>query len=322
MKKKNFNYFTFLFGVCIFLFSFPLQAQKVGKISNIVKLTNDDERYVNPQWSPDGTKVAFTNEYCQGIIVFDLKSKSKVQLTDAFNAGDRFQWSADGEAILYRATRYEENDRKHSIWVTDLKGNKQQVSEEQRYLQPAAWRYKANGAKQVLSVDGKIKKQPSLSTIAPSRVKSIIKTSGTNLSTFFDENERFYLVDESGKKTLLNDKPGGLCPAFSPDGKKIAFNQDDEMVVMNIDGTGKRMLGRGFRITWINNEQIIFEVTTDNGHEYTSGELFMMNIDGTNKIQLTRSEDKIEMYPQWSPVQQKLLFTSYTDGQVYMADLN
>ncbi|MBR5436226.1 MAG: hypothetical protein IK120_05110, partial [Muribaculaceae bacterium] len=37
------------------------QSLKQGTLSNVTKLTNDVAvKYENPQWSPDGTKVAYT----------------------------------------------------------------------------------------------------------------------------------------------------------------------------------------------------------------------------------------------------------------------
>jgi len=95
----------------------------------------------------------------------------------------------------------------------------------------------------------------------------------------------------------------------------------DDVCVMNIDGTGKRILGRGFNPSWANNSQIVFEKTTDDGHVYTSGELYMINVDGTNHKQLTKTGNRIEMNASVSPDGTKVAFVSFSDGQVYVADL-
>ena len=36
------------------------QDTKSGILSNVTQLTNDDVKYENPRWSPDGEKIAFT----------------------------------------------------------------------------------------------------------------------------------------------------------------------------------------------------------------------------------------------------------------------
>ena len=95
----------------------------------------------------------------------------------------------------------------------------------------------------------------------------------------------------------------------------------DNIVVINLDGTGKRVLGVGFRPQWVGNSQIVYERTTDNGHSYLTGELYILNINGGAEKALTNSRDRIEMYPSISPDGNKIAFVSNTDGQIYVADL-
>jgi Tol biopolymer transport system component len=65
----------------------------------------------------------------------------------------------------------------------------------------------------------------------------------------------------------------------------------------------------------------VFERTTDDGHNYLTGELYMLSIDSGKIVQLTSTADKIEMNPCVSPDGTKVVFTSFVDGQVYIADL-
>ncbi len=101
----------------------------------------------------------------------------------------------------------------------------------------------------------------------------------------------------------------------------VAFNQMDDVVVMNIDGSGKRVIARGFNATWVNDDQIIYERTTDNGHDYTSGELYINSVKGGAEKALTSTSNRIETSPVVSPDGSKLIFISNNDGQVYQADL-
>ena len=48
-------------------------------------------------------------------------------------------------------------------------------------------------------------------------------------------------ADGSELRRLAQD---GRNPAWSPDGQMIAFDRDDELYVMNADGSGKRRLMR------------------------------------------------------------------------------
>ena len=95
----------------------------------------------------------------------------------------------------------------------------------------------------------------------------------------------------------------------------------DDICVINVDGTGKRVLGRGFNPSWVNNSQIIYERTEDDGHVYTAGELYLMNINDKSIKTLTATSNRIEMNASVSPDGSKVIFTSFTDGQIYIADL-
>jgi Tol biopolymer transport system component len=46
-----------------------------------------------------------------------------------------------------------------------------------------------------------------------------------------------------------------------------------------------------------------------------------MNADGNNVKALTATSNRIEMNPCISPDGSKIVFTSFTDGQIYVADL-
>ncbi len=301
------------------------QAQEVkqGSISNVTRLTDDAVMYESPRWSPDGSKIAFTKFGCDELFVMNANGSEKVQLSNAMGVGYLFQWSADSREILVRDTRWENTTkaigiRRHAIWSIDLTGKKVRLSEDAEYMQPGAWRYSVTGAKKVAAPDAKLLEQTELAVLPRKAAARVAQLPENNISFYFD-SENLYTVDANGKKTLINEGPS-YCPALSPDGKKVAFNQIDDVVVMNIDGTEKTIIGRGFNPCWVNNNQIVFELTTDDGHEYTSGELYLATLNGGNIKKITATDSMIERQPQISPDGTKIIFASYTDGQIYVAD--
>jgi dipeptidyl aminopeptidase/acylaminoacyl peptidase len=298
------------------------QNLKVGQLSNVTRLTQDGVKYENPRWSPDGSKIAFTEYGYNSLFVMDQNGSNKSQLSNDKGVGFMFQWSADSREVLVRDIRFENTagqvKRCQAAWSIDMTGNKTRMTEDVTRMEPAAWRYGINGEKKVISLDAKVISQPA-KYLTKSVAATINSQAGVNISLIVNK-EGLSVVNARGNKTLINNKPS-FCPALSPDGTKIAFNEVNDIYIINIDGTGKQLLARGFNPTWANNNQIIFEKSTDDGHTYTSSDLYMINVNGSGLKALTTTSDKMEMCPCVSPDGSKVVFTSFTDGQIYTADL-
>lgn len=297
------------------------QVTKSGQLTNVKRLTNDNVKYENPRWSPDGTKIAFTQEGYDGLYVMNANGSSKEHILSSIGVGYMFQWSLDGQEILVRDTRWLEEQgetkRYHAAWaVNAITGTTTRMSDDAEYMQPAAWRY-TNGIKSIVAPETTVLKAP-FNSLNKTLTTLVAQRPQLNVS-FITDFEYLYVVDALGAKRVLNVGPS-FCPTLSPDGKKVVFNQMDDICVINIDGTGKRVLGRGFNPSWVNNNQIIYELTEDNGHIYTAGELYLMNVNDKSIKKLTATSNLIEMNACVSPDGNKVIFTSFTDGQIYIAD--
>ena len=84
------------------LFCLPISAQqlKEGRLEGVKQLTNDNARYENPQWSPDGRYIAFTNYGYDNLYVMNADGSAQHRVSDKKGIGFRFQWSIDSREIL------------------------------------------------------------------------------------------------------------------------------------------------------------------------------------------------------------------------------
>ena len=62
---------------------------------------------INPVFSPDGNKIAYTKASYKGLWIFDRAARSARQITDEDAAGFAFKWSSDSKSILTRVAKYE-----------------------------------------------------------------------------------------------------------------------------------------------------------------------------------------------------------------------
>ena len=304
------------------LFCLPISAQqlKEGRLEGVKQLTNDNARYENPQWSPDGRYIAFTNYGYDNLYVMNADGSTQHRVSDKKGIGFRFQWSIDSREILgtdiSRNLVAGKQVRRQAAWAFSLDGKAERLTQDVTRMTPAAWRYTTAGVKKVMSLDAPaVERNEHVATAFVKRAAS-----KANNTSFICDPEGLWVVDAQGNKKLINAGPS-FCPALSPDGTRVVFNHVNNVCVMNIDGTGKRVLDRGFNPCWVGNAQVVYEQSTDDGHTYTSSDLYIIGVNGTNKKALTSTADRMEMCPAVSADGSKIVFTSYNDGQVYCATL-
>jgi TolB protein len=137
------------------------------------------------------------------------------------------------------------------------------------------------------------------------------------------DNDLYTMTSAGASQTRITSmNQDELSPSWSPDGARIAFQQDPglhpEIWVVNADGTGPQQLTSNAsddrRPSWSpTGTKIVFASNRDGSGGLS--DLFVMNGDGSGQVNITNTPSIDEDYPSWSPGGDKIAFSR--DGDIY-----
>ena len=239
-----------------------------------------------PTWSPDGSLLAVTGDNFVGIWVSQADGTGLRQVSQAPGAGYQMRWESNQEIM---STPYSIENQKRMTRIERVNvatGKAQVVAPATRDLKRSA----VAGATDVLQI---MLDEPQNAT---TRVAA--------------------LSDYAGK-WVIN-------PALSPDGTKIAFQIVTKgLFVCNADGSNLVSLGKGSHATWLpDSRNLMMTRIADDGHRFTSSDIYCVNVDSGNSFNITASSDIIPVTIALSPDGTKLALDNDTDGAIYIINLN
>jgi Tol biopolymer transport system component len=272
---------------------------------------------MNPVFSPDGNKIAYTKTSFRGLWIFDRVTSSTRQITDEDAAGFSFKWSLDSKSILTRVAKYENLRRYNAVKIFDVETGEAKQLSDYKTMMPFLPLWAAGDSKIYLPVKGNDE------VLLSGKEKNNRITS--NLIVFEKHNKIIVKnISDNSEQSFepINDEQY-VNLSLSPGGAKIVFEvMGGNMFVMNIDGTNLIDLGKGNRPRWsFNSKKIIYMITEDNGHTYTSSDIYSINSDGTEKMNITNTNDFIEMNPCFSPDGKMIVFDVFNDGSIYLMNI-
>ena len=183
---------------------------------NRENLTNHPAYDGEPDWSPDGTKIAFVSDRSRPsqIYVMDADGKNPTRLTDGPRGKGSPDWSPDGGKIAFTVRADMRNEWEPHIAVMDVDGKNRERLEDS--AEAPSW-----------SPDG-------------SEIAFMSRRAG---GVWY----HIYVIgtDGQGLRRVTHHLWGAQRPAFSPDGKRIAYKAIDEssfshIFVVNADGTDSK----------------------------------------------------------------------------------
>jgi len=258
------------------------QVFEVGQLTKLNTPTDTDVKVAGV--SADGSYVLITNGSNHGLRRYDVATGKTTTITNAPGAGYNVQISKDGQELVYRETKFDEQGlRKNDIIRLDLATAK-------------------------------------TATVAKAqRDMMAMVSTGSNVSVSI--NDRKIVLTKNGKNIVLapnGSRESYIWPSISPDGQKLCYYVcGNGCWVSNLDGSGKQYIGRNCRAAqWYDNNTIVAMADEDDGHFTTASAIVAYTLDG--KKQVLTNDSMIAMYPY---VANNLIVFSSLEGETYMLNV-
>jgi len=251
------------------------------KIQNLTNNLADD---FDPSWSPDGKQIAFVSTRDDGSSIYFMNADGTgvVLLTKDLRNSRSPAWSPISTQIAFVFSDSIQSD----IYLIDTDGkNLKRITNNSQWNDYPSW-----------SPDGK-------------KITFVSAVWDKNQKKFLDSDIYTMNVDGTSLRKLTTSSANDYYPAWSPDGKKIAFTSDrmgdDDIFVMNADGSKVQQLtlnspsDEGMP-SWSPDGKFITFYSNRDNHNM---ELYFMDASGKDWVRLTTSTvQELNSQPAWFPL--------------------
>lgn len=273
-----------LAAVVLVAFSTQAQQLRVGEAKMLAG--TEQGGYYHAVFAPTGDYLLTSTESYNGLVRHDLKLKRQTRLSQAQGAGYGVRIADDGKQIIAR--RYEYRDRQRFTALDRINARSGKTTNVRRMAR--------NQVSPVEETGGRV----------------YVTTNGSEMT-----------VHMLGLQTVIrpNGEESYFWCSVSPDGEHIVYvTAHHGAFVCNIDGTNPVCIGIMNAPQWIDNENIVAMVDTDNGDQVVESVLLVRNINTPRDCTVLPTGQKIAMYPAASSDGKHIAFNN-EKGQIFIMEV-
>lgn len=277
----------------------------------------DGSYYLQPVWSPDGTRIGFTESNYKGLWLMNTDGSDLIQISNEIGAGYDFSWSADSREILSRVYQNEGKIRLNAIKSFNIEnGTASNISGFVREKLGVP-RWTTDKSQIYYLKDENLVKINTGENVTTSGQKAIVYQKNAFIYSELNSPAVPLISEGSSTTSYLNVR-------VSPNGQKVAFEvMGGHLFTMNVDGSNVTDLGVGYNARWSPDSQYLtYMINTDDGHQILTSDLYIIKSDGEEKTNMTNTSDRIEMNPCWSADGKQVVFNTYKDGAIYIMTIS
>ncbi|MDP1678460.1 MAG: hypothetical protein Q8L88_16510 [Bacteroidota bacterium] len=269
------------------------------KVTSIEKIPiPTDEQWSKPIFSPSGKDIFVTNDSYNGIWQYSLTTKLLKAITRDQYSGYNFSISEDGSKIAYRRTTDEGDQitRVQEIVELELQSLSKKIVDRGNSISTPVF------DENTVTTFEKISRQKT----TPALLNSQVKILGI-------EDTKIILLQDGMKRTFDPLNQGRyIWPQLSPDGMNIvAVDMERGAFITDLAGSNIVKFGKCNAPQWTRSGNWIIGMNDiDDGHAIISSEIIAVSKDGKTRIELTNSNSIIEMFPDVSPVENKIIVST------------